>query len=157
MSPGGGIPCSRLAFGATRQLIHLVMAGFRNDVRHALRERVAKQVEGRGITRIEVDSAVDRVVAALPSADGAVIAAAPRTDDVVATFSAASSPDLASRVRHLLAEDGLSAIGFGSATVGRHTVVAVRLPAAAGAALGRLAARAAASVSVVAAATGDGP
>ncbi|HUF25374.1 MAG TPA: hypothetical protein VMM18_00230 [Gemmatimonadaceae bacterium] len=128
------------------------MAGFSNDVRHALRKRVAKQVEGRGITRSQVDSAVDRVVAALPSVDGAGVAAAPRPDDLVATFSAVSAPDLASRIRQSLADGGLPVIGFGSATVGRHTVVAVRMPAAAEGALDSLAARVSASLSVVTAA-----
>ena len=94
-----------------------------------------------------IDAAVDQVVAALPS--GAGSGASPdRGAEVVATFSAVSAPDLASRVRSALGEDGVSVLGLGSATSGRHTVVTV-LARGEEPALGRAAARAGAMLSVI--------
>ena len=96
----------------------------RDDVRRALRARVARRVHGSGISRDAIDAAVDQVVAALrPSTGAGALPAA--AADLVATFSAVSAPDLASRVRSALGEDGVSVLGLGSATTGRHTVVSV--------------------------------
>lgn len=97
---------------------------------------------------------MDQVVAALPSAGGLGNAAPPA--EVVATFSAVSSPDLASRVRNALGEEGVSVLGLGSATVGRHTVVTVLTHGAAESTLGRAAALTAASLYVVPPATLEG-
>jgi hypothetical protein len=120
----------------------------RDDVRRALRERVERQVRGHGIPGQVIDAAVDQVVAALPS----VAEPGPSPEagtEVVATFSAVSAPDLASRVRSALGEDGVSVLGLGSATAGRHTVVTV-LARGDEPALGRAAARAGATLSIVA-------
>lgn len=93
-------------------------------------------------------AAVEQVVAALPSTAGP--GSPPAADAaVVATFSAVSMPDLASRVRSSLGEDGVSVLGLGSATVGRHTVVTVLASESGGTALGRAAALAGAALSVV--------
>ena len=119
----------------------------RDDVRRALRERVERQVTGHGIPRQAIDAAVEQVVAALPTAAGSG-EAPERAADVVATFSAVSAPDLASRVRSALGEDGVPVLGLGSATTGRHTVVTV-LARGDEPALGRAAARAGATLSVI--------
>ena len=94
-----------------------------------------------------IEAAVDQVVAALPSGSGAGALPAPDAE-VVATFSAVSAPDLASRVRNALREDGVSVLGLGSATAGRHTVVTV-LARGDEPALGRAAARASATLSIL--------
>ena len=132
------------------------MAGYRDDVRRALRERVTRQVRGAGIPRHAIDAAVDQVVAALPSMERSGSAGVPE-GEVVATFSAVSSPDLASRVRSALGEEGVSVIGLGSATVGRHTVVTVLTTGTAGNQLGRAAANTAASLSVLPTTSMEGP
>jgi hypothetical protein len=125
----------------------------RDDVRRALRERVERQVHARGIPRHVIETAVDQVVAALPLSSDAGSGPAPaRGAEVVATFSAVSAPDLASRVRHALEEDGVSVLGLGSATAGRHTVVTV-LARGDEPALGRAASRASATLTVLPAAT----
>jgi hypothetical protein len=121
----------------------------RDDVRRALRERVERQVHARGIPRHVIEAAVDQVVAALPSGAGSGHAPE-RGAEVVATFSAVSAPDLASRVRNALREDGVSVLGLGSATAGRHTVVTV-LARGDEPALGRAAARASATLGIVSA------
>ena len=125
----------------------------RDDVRRALAERVERQVRGHGIPRQVIDAAVDQVVTALPSvAESGPSPAAGA--EVVATFSAVSAPDLASRIRSALGEDGVSVLDLGSATAGRHTVVTV-LVRGDEPALGREAARAGATLSVVPAGSGD--
>ena len=123
------------------------MVSDRDDVRRALRERVERQLRTRGIPRHAIEAAVDQVVAALPSVTGPGAAPEP-APEVVATFSAVSAPDLASRVRSALGEDAVPVLGLGSATVGRHTVVTVRARGLE-AALGRAAARAGATLSIV--------
>ena len=126
------------------------MAMDRDDVRRALRERVERQVLARGIPRHAIDAAVDQVVAALPSVAG-TDGSPSRAMEVVATFSAVSAPDLASRIRSALGEGGVSVLGLGSATAGRHTVVTV-LARGEQPALGRAAERAGATLSVIPAA-----
>ena len=123
----------------------------RDDVRRALRERVERQLQTRGIPRHAIEAAVDQVVAALPSTTGPGDARGSDAE-VVATFSAVSAPDLASRVRSALGEDAVPVLGLGSATVGRHTVVTVRARGSQPA-LGRAAARAGAALSII---TADG-
>lgn len=132
------------------------MAGHHDDVRRALRERVARQVQGSGIPRHALDAAVDQVVAALPSTDGPGAPAEPGVE-VVATFSAVSSPDLESRVRNALGEEGVSVFGLGSATIGRHTVVTVLTRGAFGLKLDRCAALTAAALSVLPATPMEAP
>lgn len=124
------------------------MAEYRDDLRRMLRERVARQLQGSGIPRHAMDAAVEEVVAALPSTDGAGMQAEFQ-GEVVATFSATSSPDLESRVRRALGAEGVPVIGVGSATVGRHTVVTVLTAGADDDKLDRCAALTAASLSVL--------
>lgn len=86
------------------------------------REALVRQVQTRvhrGVKPHEVRDAVERVVAALPASLGA-----PPVAEVVVTVSAASMPDLASRLRRDL---GLPA-AVGVASAGRYTVVVARVP-----------------------------
>lgn len=107
-----------------------------DNVRRALAERVATRVAGAGISRRVVEETVDRVVSALgarASVAGAVVPASEPT--VVAALMSRSSPDLASRVRAALQSAGAPVIDLGTASAGRYTVVTVRVPAGARAAL----------------------
>lgn len=89
---------------------------------------VRAQLERAQLERAQlVRDVVDRTLGALP--DTAPAAPPAR---VTAVFAATSTPDLASRVRQALAGRNVMADLVGSATEGRHTVVAVRVPASAG-------------------------
>jgi hypothetical protein len=124
-----------------------------HDARRALAERVQRRVEGRGIPRHVIEDAISRVADALdrqslPSRSGdAVSDAAPGS--IVAVFTAASAPDLGSRVRAALETESVSPLAMGSGTSGRHTVATVRVAVQARAAAERVAARLSASVSFV--------
>jgi len=117
----------------------------REDVRRALIRRVTRKVSGHGITRRSIESAVDRVLAALPAGRAAAAGSTPQ----VAVLSALSAPDLPSRARRALDRHGAHVVAMGSGTSGRHTVVTVRLAAAAHAALDRAAAELDASLSLL--------
>jgi hypothetical protein len=114
------------------------------DNRRTLTDRVERQVAGRGIPRRHIEDVVDRVArvldarlpdpassrASLTGAGDADGAAGPRGDgQILAVLSASVMPDLASRTRRALAEDGLAVSHSGSASEGRHTVVTLRMPA----------------------------
>jgi hypothetical protein len=116
-------------------------AAERTDLEYSLTTRVLARVEGRGVRRAVVEDAVRRVLAALPSADN------PAEPPFVAALTARSLPDLASRVRKDLAQEGvvIQEIGIGSA--GQHTVVVLRLPASSRPALERVAERSRYSIS----------
>ena len=90
-------------------------------VRQALIQRVSRKVSGHGVTRRSIESAVDRVLAALPT-DMPAPAAPPR----IAVLSAASAPDLASRARRALEAAGVRVLDVGTGTAGRYTVATVR-------------------------------
>jgi len=117
----------------------------REDVRHALIQRVSQKVSGHGIARRSIEGAVDRVLSALPEHLAATESAAP----AVAVLSAASAPDLASRARRVLARNGATILAMGTGSAGRHTVVTVRLAPGSGAALDRSAEELGASVSLL--------
>ena len=105
-------------------------------MRRALADRVAKRVAGSGISRHAVEETVDRVVSALgarPPAAGDAMPATPPT--IVAALMSRSAPDLGSRVRAALQASGAAVLDLGVASAGRHTVVTVRVPADARAAL----------------------
>jgi hypothetical protein len=90
-------------------------------------ERVGRTLQGEGVPRQRVASAVDSVLAGLDrAADAPPAASGPA---LVAAFTARSAPDLASRVRRGLEQAGVSVLAAGSATSGRHTVVTTRVPA----------------------------
>ena len=119
-----------------------------HDTRRALAERVQRKVEGRGISRQVIEDAVARVGDAL----GRQSSAPSRDADsrsIVAVFTAASAPDLSSRIRAALMAEAVTPLGIGSATSGRHTVATVRLADNARAAAERVAQRILASVSFV--------
>ena len=124
-----------------------------HDARRALAERVQRRVEGRGIPRHVIDDAVARVADAIdrtslpPYIGGAEGDAAPSS--IVAVFTAASAPDLGSRVRAALHAESVTPLAMGSGTSGRHTVAAVRLAAGGRAAAERVAVWLSASVSFV--------
>ena len=115
----------------------------RPDIRRALTERVGQRVAGRGVPQAVVDDAVRRVVEQIESSQaGSQVASNPRPDgqsSFLAAVSARSIPDLASRVRRGLERDGIAVTDVGHGTAGQHTVVTLRLPAAARPALERLA------------------
>jgi hypothetical protein len=120
-----------------------------HDTRRALAERVQRRVEGRGISRQVIEDAVARVGDAL---DGQPFASQPNGEPasrIVAVFSAASAPDLGSRVRAALQAEAVSPLATGIGVSGRHTVATVRLAADARAAAERAAARLAVSVTFV--------
>jgi|SRR5688500_16090707 len=118
----------------------------REELRRTLAERVARKVDGHRIDRRVIDATVDRVVAALDAGDAATASApaasrAPDAAMLLAAVSARSTPDLASRVRAALEREGVRDVELGRGSAGRHSVVTVRAPAAARAALERIAAR----------------
>ena len=117
----------------------------REDVRHALIERVSRKVSGHGIARRSVEGAVDRVLSAIPANLDAAESTAPQ----VAVLSAASAPDLPSRVRRVLDRHGARILAMGTGTAGRHTVVTVRLASGSGGVLDRAAAELGAVLSMV--------
>jgi hypothetical protein len=125
-----------LEFTAGRHLISQSMktAAELTDLEHSLTTRVLARVEGKGVGRAIVEEAVRRVLAALPSSASA-------EPQCIAALTARSLPDLASRVRKDLAQEGvvIQEIGIGSA--GQHTVVVLRLPATSRPALERVADR----------------
>jgi hypothetical protein len=117
----------------------------REDVRQALIQRVSRKVSGHGVARRSIEGAVDRVLAALPAHPSAPPTATP----AIAVFSAASSPDLGSRVRRAFGRTAGTVLGIGTATVGRHTVVTLRHAGADRSQLERIASDAGASLSIV--------
>lgn len=119
-----------------------------HDTRRALAERVQRKVEGRGISRQVIEDAVARVGDALDRQPSAFS----RDADaglIVAVFTAASAPDLSSRIRAALMAEAVTPLGIGSGTSGRHTVATVRLAGNARAAAERAAKRISVPVSFV--------
>lgn len=91
----------------------------------------------RGVSRASIVAAVEQVAARLQvpnvdreRTDRTAKAAGERVDDVVIAVSAESMPDLASRFRQKLTAAGVAGVESGVATVGRHTVLTLRTPAA---------------------------
>ena len=81
------------------------------------------------VSRAAIRAAVDRTLGTVPSVtDGAAPVVA---GEGTAVLAAISMPDLASRTRGALVASGVGISELGSATEGRSTVVAVRLPLAA--------------------------
>ncbi|MGH7717239.1 MAG: hypothetical protein ACREON_00135 [Gemmatimonadaceae bacterium] len=111
------------------------------DVRRSLVERVAGRVAGSGISRAAVQEAVDRVLSALGSSaePSARAPLPPEPSTILAVISARSVPDLASRLRRDLERDGVVIEEMGLGAAGQHTVVTLRVAAAARGALERLA------------------
>jgi hypothetical protein len=116
-------------------------------VRQALIQRVSRKVSGHGVTRRSIEGAVDRVLAALPADIAA--APAPSSPPRVAVFSASSAPDLASRARRLLEQEGVRVLAIGTAAAGRFTVATVRFEGGATTDLQKLAGELGASLSVL--------
>ena len=90
------------------------------DDREALTARVERKLAGRRISRDAIRATVEQVCSAMDSSGTPV----PKPD-VIVVMSAASTPDLASRLRQRLERDGVRLVETGVATVGRHTVCAV--------------------------------
>jgi len=95
--------------------------------REALTARVERKLAGRRISRDAIRATVEQVCSALDSSGTPL-----PNPDVVVVMSAASTPDLGSRLRQRLDRDGVRLVDAGVATVGRHTVCAVRIAAADG-------------------------
>ena len=119
-----------------------------HDTRRALAERVQRKVEGRGISRQVIEDAVARVGDALDQQSSASSRDADARS-IVAVFTAASAPDLSSRVRAALMAEAVNPLAIGSSTSGRHTVATVRLAGDARAAAERVAKRISVAVSFV--------
>jgi hypothetical protein len=119
-----------------------------SDVRRALIERVGRTLQGEGVPRARVASAVDAVLVGIERAEAAPVMAVVSGPALVAAFTARSAPDLASRVRRGLEQAGVRVLGAGSATSGRHTVVTARVPAASRESLAAVATGLGAAVSV---------
>jgi hypothetical protein len=122
-----------------------------NDVRRTLADRVQRKVAGRGISRRVIVDAVDRVADAIeasPAMSDPSCACSSHPSEIVAAVSSASMPDLTSRVRDALTREGVTPLGMGSASAGRHTVVTVRLPAGSEAAFEKARTHLGAAVSV---------
>jgi hypothetical protein len=119
-----------------------------HDTRRALAERVQRKVEGRGISRQVIEDAVARVGDALDRQSSASSRDAD-TSSIVAVFTAASAPDLSSRVRAALMAEAVNPLAIGSSTSGRHTVATVRLAGESRAAAERAAKRISVAVSFV--------
>jgi hypothetical protein len=117
-----------------------------HDTRRALAERVQRKVEGRGISRQVIEDAVARVGDALDEQSSASSRDAD-SRSIVAVFTAASAPDLSSRIRAALMAEAVTPLAIGSGTSGRHTVTTVRLAGDARAAAERAANRLSVSVS----------
>jgi hypothetical protein len=102
-----------------------------DEIRRTLADRVARRVQGHGISRASVDGAVDKVLAALGSAQQSPAPVAATQGDsprVLAAFSGRSAPDLASRVRAALEREGVAVGAIGSAMAGNHNVVTLSVP-----------------------------
>jgi len=112
--------------------------GLSQEHRRTLVRRVERQVAGRGISRREVEDAVERVARALdarapspasssvPASDVACACGAHHAPDsraLIAVLAASSMPDLASRARQLLSAEGVEPRTTATASAGRHTVV----------------------------------
>ena len=112
-----------------------------DEIRRTLAERVARRVQGHGISRASVDGAVDKVLGALSAAqDGTAPGVSPSGgSSVVAALTGRSVPDLASRVRAALSKEGVAVGAIGSATAGNHNVVTLSIDGPARAALERVA------------------
>jgi len=111
-----------------------------DEIRRTLAERVARRVQGHGISRASVDGAVDKVLGALSEAQDEAAPGASRPEgSVVAAVTGRSVPDLASRVRGALAKEGVAVGAIGSATAGNHNVVTLSVDGPARAALERVA------------------
>jgi hypothetical protein len=107
---------------------------------------VQRKVEGRGISRQVIEDAVARVGDALDEQSSASSRDAD-SRSIVAVFTAASAPDLSSRIRAALMAEAVTPLAIGSGTSGRHTVTTVRLAGDARAAAERAANRLSVSVS----------
>jgi hypothetical protein len=111
-----------------------------DEIRRTLAERVARRVQGHGISRASVAGAVDKVLGALSEARDEPAPGASRPEgSVVAAVTGRSVPDLASRVRAALAKEGVAVGAIGSATAGNHNVVTLSVDGPARAALERVA------------------
>jgi hypothetical protein len=90
--------------------------------REALTARVERKLAGRHISRDAIRATVEQVCSAMDS-----LGTPAPEQDVIVVMSALSTPDLASRLRLRLEREGVCLLETGVATVGRHTVCAVRL------------------------------
>lgn len=92
--------------------------------RDALAGLVEQKLSGRRYSREHIRAVVEQVCSALGSSGK------PATgEDVVIVLSAASTPDLGSRLRQALTEHDIVPGGAALASSGRHTVAALQLKA----------------------------
>jgi hypothetical protein len=92
------------------------------QIREALVERVERRVTRRGVSRAAIAAAVDRVLTTLEAREARSVAT-----DALVVLASTVHQDLASRTRQALAARGVVPSDAGAATVGRHTVVTLRV------------------------------
>lgn len=109
----------------------------RPEIQRALAARVNARVAGHGVSRLTVERVVGRVLASLEES-AAVGTAAADEQSVMVAVTARSLPDLASRLRRDLEREGVVIQNIGIGSAGQHTVVTMRLPGSARAALERV-------------------
>ena len=123
-----------------------------DEIRRLLAERVARRVQGHGISRASVDAAVQSVLGALdgrtPSTQTIAAERGPQLS-IVAALTGRSVPDLASRVRAALEREGVQVETLGSAMAGNHNVVTIQVTSSSRAAVERVAGALKVSVSFV--------
>jgi hypothetical protein len=106
--------------------------------RNALSARVYQRVAAHGVSRTVVDDAVRQVLLAIASRGGSPPAS---ESSFVVAVTARSLPDLASRLRRDLEQEGVVILDIGIGSAGQHTVVTLRLHASARPAMERVAER----------------
>lgn len=109
----------------------------RPQLHRALAARVHARVAGHGVSRLTVERVVGRVLASLEES-AAVGSTAAHEPSVMVAVTARSLPDLASRLRRDLEREGVVIQNIGIGSAGQHTVVTMRLPGSARAALERV-------------------
>lgn len=97
---------------------------FSSADRDALITRVEQKLGRTHVRRALIRDLVDRTLGAL-----SVASADCTSTSVTVIVSAASVPDLASRLRRAAAQESVLVEGLASATEGRHTVVTMRVAA----------------------------
>jgi len=113
--------------------------------------RVEQRLGGRGVSRVAIQEAVDRVLAKLTLPDEST--GVPQT---LFALTVQSMPDLASRVRQKLSAAGIQPSESGVATAGRHTVMTIRAHADARSQLEAVARELGAELTIVDANAGTG-
>ncbi len=109
----------------------------RPEIERALAARVRERIAGHGVSRLTVDKVIGRVLDSLEERAAGSTAESPEPSMVV-VVTARSLPDVASKLRRDLEREGVVIQNIGIGSAGQHTVVTMRLPGSARAALERV-------------------